>query len=82
MKVVEKYNHRECDIYRIEEKRLSTTRVITVMVDFKKEEISGNCIAYDEWFQLGLEECRELLEAISPNERLRDYESFLIEEVR
>lgn len=80
MEVVEKYGYNEFDVYCIEEKRLSTTKEITVMVDFEKGKISGNYIAYGESHYLDSEECKELLEAIPLNERLRDYESFLIEE--
>ena len=77
MKIIEKYDYKEVDVYRIDERRPMTTREISVMVDFEKGEITGDCIAYGEWYDLDIEECKEILKAIPKKERLRDYEYLL-----
>ena len=77
MKIVEKYEHNEVDVYCINERRAMTTREISIIIDFEKGEITGDCIAYGEWYQLDTEECKEILSAIPQNERLRNYKNLL-----
>lgn len=77
MKVVEKYACDEFDVYCFEEKRAMTTREITVMVDFEKKKITGDCIAYGEWSDLDFEECKEILLAMPAEEKLRNFKDFL-----
>ena len=77
MNVVEKYSYNEFDIYGIEDKRALTTKEISIKVNFDKMEITGDCIAYGEWYDLDSEECKELLTMIPKEERLRNFEDLL-----
>lgn len=77
MKLVEKFSYKEVDVYRVESKRALSTQEMSVVVDFENNKITGDCIAYGEWGNLELEECKDILKALPKHEMLRDFTAFL-----
>ena len=77
MEIVEVFNHKQFDVYRVDVKQLLTTREITIMIDFEHGEIAGDCIAFGEWYDLSIEDCKEILKAIPIEKRLRNFENLL-----
>lgn len=52
------------DIYELETQTQISTKQITIVVDFKNEEITGDIVAHGSWYDLTIEECLEYIEII------------------
>lgn len=52
------------DIYELEYRTQISIRQITIVVDFKNEEIIGDIVAHGSWYDLTIEECLEYIEII------------------
>lgn len=52
------------DIYELEYQTQISTKQITIVVDFKNEEITGDIVAHGSWYNLTLEECLDYIELI------------------
>lgn len=62
------------DRYNIEVKSQLSTKDYSVIVDFKNNEITGDCVAYGSWFDIELDECLELLKEIfKTNKPIRNF---------
>lgn len=61
------------DRYHLEEKTLLSTKEVTIILDFKNEEITGDCIAYGGWFELSVDECLSYAREITNPIRNFDY---------
>lgn len=70
------------DRYNIEKRSPYSTKEYSVHVDFLNEKISGDCIAYGEWFDIEIEECIELLDTmLKDNKPKRDF-TYILEKER
>lgn len=61
------------DRYVFESKSGLSTKDISVVVDFEDNEISGDMVAYGDWFDLTQEECIEYLSTLEEHQILRDF---------
>ncbi|SOC45086.1 hypothetical protein [Salinicoccus kekensis] len=61
------------DIYIMEEKTPFSTKEVTIIVDFKKEELTGDCIAYGGFYDISIDECLSYIKEITHPIRTFDY---------
>jgi len=74
------YNDKKIDFdrYNIEIKTSLSTKQFSVVVDFVNNEITGDCVAYGSWFDIGLDECIELLEEVQKhNKSIRNFKHII-----
>ncbi len=73
------YDNQECDFdrYNFIIRSPLSTKEISVVVDFLKDEITGDTIAYGEWYDLETSECIELLETLNLLDIKRDFTSIV-----
>lgn len=68
--------------YNIEKRNVLSTHELSIVVDFDTREITGDCIAYGDWFDLDLyEACDCLLRILSNDEMKTDYKDILVENI-
>jgi len=66
------------DRYTIEICSSLSLKEYSIIVDFLKEEITGECISYGSWFDIKETDCLELLEIIlKENKPERDFSHIL-----
>lgn len=65
--------HYDFDRYDFIKKTPLSTQEISVIVDFKNNELSGDKIAYGEWGNIETAECIDFLKTLTPDEILRDF---------
>lgn len=65
------------DNYYFEEKSPLSTKDVIITIDFKSQEVNGECVAYGDWLDLEHEECLRYLQQLEENEVIRNYEDFL-----
>ena len=70
----EKYDF---DRYNFIKRTPLSTQEISIIVDFKENEITGDTIAYGSWYDLELEECIDYLITLQPSEIKRDFTDLL-----
>ena len=70
----EKYDF---DRYNFVERSPFSTKEISVVVDFKNEEITGDKIAYGSWYEIETCGCVEFLETLKTTDIKRDFTSIL-----
>lgn len=63
------------DRYDIEEESQMSTKQISIVIDFKNNEISGDIVAYGGWYDLSVEECLDYIKVI--NNPIRNFDSIL-----
>ncbi|HLR71884.1 MAG TPA: hypothetical protein VK085_10705 [Pseudogracilibacillus sp.] len=62
------------DRYNIEVKGQLSTKDYSIVVDFLKKEITGDCVAYGSWFDIELNDCLALLKSVfKTNKPIRDF---------
>lgn len=61
------------DRYTFETRSQIATKETSVIVDFHKNEISGDEIAYGSWYDIEIEDCIKLLNTLNPNDIKRDF---------
>lgn len=77
-------NEKEVDFdrYNIEIESQISTKQYSVVVDFKREEISGDCVAFGSWFDIESKECIELLEEVSKDHKpIRDFSNIIEKQI-
>ena len=52
------------DRYNLEEQSQISTKQISIVIDFKNEEISGDIVAHGDWYDLSVDECLEYIRVI------------------
>lgn len=68
------------DRYNIEKCSALSTKQFAVVVDFDEREITGDCIAYGDWFDIDLKECCDLLLQVHEEDEMkRDFKDILAE---
>ena len=63
------------DRYNIEEQSQISTKQISIVIDFKNEEITGDIVAHGDWYDLSLEECLEYIKVI--DKPIRNFDSII-----
>lgn len=73
------YENKEYDFdrYNFIKRRPLSTHEISIVVDFKRNEITGDTVAYGSWYDLDLEECIDYLKTLQPSEIKRDFSDLL-----
>lgn len=66
----------DLDRYNFVERTGLSTKEISIDVDFERNEITGDKIAYGSWYKLELEECIKFLKTLQSNEIKRDFNNF------
>ncbi|MGX5430317.1 hypothetical protein [Bacillus cereus] len=66
----EKY---DSDRYNFIKRTPLSTQEISIVVDFKENEITGDILVYGFWDQLELDECIKFLKTLQPSEIKRDF---------
>lgn len=67
-------NYTDFDQYTIEIHSSFSTKEVSIIVDFLNEEITGDCIAHGNWFDLEKEACLEILNLmLLNNQSKRDF---------
>lgn len=51
----------------------------SVIVDFTKNKIYGDKIAFGEWYKIEFEECIELLKTLEIHEVIRDFNGLILQ---
>ncbi|MCU5064874.1 hypothetical protein OB986_27120 [Bacillus cereus] len=75
------YENKEYDFdrYNFIKKRPLSTHETSVVVDFKRNEITGDTIAYGTWYDIELQECIEYLKTLQPSEIKRDFKYLIVQ---
>jgi hypothetical protein len=68
------------DIYELEYQTQISTKQITIVVDFKNEEITGDIVAHGNWYDLTIEECLEYIEII--DKPIRNFDHIIDKNIR
>lgn len=68
------------DIYELEYQTQISTKQITIVVDFKNEEITGDIVAHGSWYNLTLEECLDYIELI--DKPIRNFDQIIEKNIR
>lgn len=68
------------DIYELEYQTQISTKQITIVVDFKNEEITGDIVAHGSWYNLTLEECLDYIELI--DKPIRNFDEIIEKNIR
>ena len=63
------------DRYNLEERTQISTKQISIVVDFKNEEISGDIVAHGGWYDLSLDECLEYIKVV--DNPIRNFDSIV-----
>ncbi|HCW8076475.1 TPA: hypothetical protein OYH96_002649 [Staphylococcus aureus] len=63
------------DRYNLEERTQVSTKQISIVVDFKNEEITGDIVAYGGWYDLSVDECIEYIKVV--NNPIRNFDNIL-----
>lgn len=66
------------DRYNFIKKRPISTHEISIVVDFKRNKITGDTVAYGSWYDLELEECIDYLKTLQPSEIKRDFKKLIM----
>lgn len=71
------------DRYDFVERTLLSTKEVSIVVDFKNEEITGDCVAYGDWYDLDFEECTVFIDHLNKhNLATRDFSSIYEKEIQ
>lgn len=65
------------DRYNFIKRTPLSTQEISIVVNFKGNEITGDTIAYGSWYDLELEECIDYLKTLQLSEIKRDFSGLL-----
>ena len=57
------------DLYEIEARSPMSTREITLTVDFIEKKVSGDIIAFGDWYDLDIESVNEILKQLKKEEQ-------------
>lgn len=57
------------DRYNLEERTQISTKQISIVVDFKNNELSGDTVAHGDWYDLSVDECLEYIKSIDNPKR-------------
>ncbi|MEH6889315.1 hypothetical protein V7024_06190, partial [Bacillus sp. JJ864] len=77
------YDDQEYDFdrYNFTVRPVFTEKETSVVVNFKKNTITGDQIAFGSWYDIELEECIECLNTLQPNEIKRDFTHIIEKEI-
>ena len=68
------------DIYELEYQTQISTKQITIVVDLKNEETTGDIVAHGSWYNLTLEECLDYIELI--DKPIRNFDQIIEKNIR
>lgn len=63
----------EYDVYLFEEATPISRKDVTVVVCFTDNQITGDCVAHGQWFDISKDECIPYLNSLSENEIVRPF---------
>lgn len=75
MDFVHEGKHIDFDRYDLEESTQISTKQISIVVDFKNKEISGDTVAHGDWYDLSVDECLEYIKVI--DNPIRSFDSII-----
>lgn len=78
------YDDKEYDFdrYNFIVRPVFTEKETSIVVNFKKNTITGDQIAYGSWYDIELQECIDCLKTLQPNEILRDFNHLIVPEIK
>ncbi|WP_368661227.1 hypothetical protein AB3U43_04000 (plasmid) [Bacillus cereus] len=78
------YDDKEYDFdrYNFIVRPVFTEKETSIVVNFKKNTITGDQIAYGSWYDIELQECIDCLKTLQPNEILRDFSHLIVPEIK
>lgn len=62
------------DRYEFEDVSQLSSKDVSIIVDFNKNVIEGNIVAYGIWYDLEYEECVHYLNSLEKKDIIRDFE--------
>ena len=69
--------HIDFDRYDLEENTQISAKQISIVVDFKNKEITGDIVAHGSWYDLSIEECLEYIRVVK--KPIRNFDNILKE---
>lgn len=69
MRGINNHQKYDFDLYQIEACSPMSTREITLTVDFIEKKVSGDIIAFGDWYDLDIESVNEILKQLKKEEQ-------------
>ena len=69
MRGINNHQKYDFDLYQIEARSPMSTREITLTVDFIEKKVSGDIIAFGDWYDLDIESVNEILKQLKKEEQ-------------
>lgn len=69
MRGINNHQKYDFDLHQIEARSPMSTREITLTVDFIEKKVSGDIIAFGDWYDLDIESVNEILKQLKKEEQ-------------